>query len=142
GPWLVAAVTVFGGGVRIEARRLEQQADRDAIGHRLTLGSVVHRYTGSTPRAAGLSRHGRSPALALHPRLAVHELGTDNRTFFDDHTDRINLVRFVGDDHMLVSADTDNRVILRPRTPLGYGVPLVEIGVPEEGIELPGGVTR
>lgn len=137
GPWLVAAVTLFGGSVRVEVRRLEQPDDPGAIGHRLTLGPVIHRHTGSTLRAASLSRDGRYLALALDRGLTVHELGTENRRFFDEHTDDINFVRFVGEDHLLASADTDNRVILRPRTPLGYAVPLVELTIPDAGVELP-----
>ena len=40
-------------------------------------------------------------------------------------------------DHLLVSADTDNRVILRPRTQLGYAVPLVQLAIPDAGVALP-----
>jgi hypothetical protein len=47
-------------------------------------------------------------------------------------------VRFVGDDHLLISADTDNRVVMRPRTPAGYARALITIDIPQEPVALPG----
>ena len=42
----------------------------------------------------------------------------------------INYVRFASDDHVLVSADCDNRLVLRPRTADGsYARPLIGIEV-------------
>ena len=71
--------------------------------------------------AAALSRDGRYLAVGLGDRrLVVHDLGSGAIDTFDDHTDTIGLVRFVGDDHLLVSADHDHRVVIRPRTATGY----------------------
>jgi WD40 repeat protein len=81
---------------------------------------------------AALSRDGRYLAVALRgSRLAVYDLDRDLRApdTFHDHSDSINYVRFA-DDHLLVSADCDNRVVLRPRTPSGYNVPLVDVELP------------
>jgi len=46
------------------------------------------------------------------------------------------LVRFGGDDHVLVVADRHGRVVLRPRTPNGYARPLIDIDIPDEPIPL------
>ncbi len=126
GPWLAAGIHV-GYAWRIEVRRVD--AD-------LSIGPIEHTHTG-TLRAASLSRDGRYLALGLETGLLVHELGTDHITTFDEHTDRINYVRFAADDHVLISADTDNRIVMRPRTPQGYARPLIPIDIPEGGIPLP-----
>ena len=128
GPWLVAAVKELGGSVDIEVRELEPN---------LSIGRVVHRHANTRMRAASLSRDGRYLALGLESGLLVHELGTEHIITFDEHTDRINVVRFAADDHVLISADTDNRIVMRPRTPQGYARPLIPIDIPEGGIPLP-----
>ena len=134
GPWLLVAIQcyaeppVIGKTIVIEVRRFD-----DA----LTIGPVVHRHAGTQLRAASVSRDGRYFAAAIDDRLLVHELDTDTVTFFTEHTDKINLVRFAGDDHVLISADTDNRVVLRPRTETGYVRPLIEIEIPDEAVALP-----
>ncbi|HEU4612474.1 MAG TPA: hypothetical protein VFS15_10370 [Kofleriaceae bacterium] len=132
GEWLAYAVITPGGGVHVEVRRLERGEP---------VGRVVHRHAASAFRAASLSRDGRYLALALDDHLLVHELGTDRVAQFREHTDRINLVRFAAD-HLLITADTDNRVVLRPRTPTGYARALVAIDVPAEGVELPAFATE
>ena len=127
GPWLAAAITATSNSWRIEVRRLEAN---------LSIGAIAHTHTGML-RAASLSRDGRYLALGFDHGLVVHELGTDHVTTFDEHTDHINYVRFAADDHVLVSADTDNRIVMRPRTPTGYARPLVALDVPEQPIPLP-----
>jgi hypothetical protein len=136
GPWLVAAIKEFGSLVHIEVRRIERDQ---------SIGEVVHRHFVDELRAASLSRDGRYLALASDRGLHVYDLDdSDARTpfditstTFDEHTDRINYVRFAGDDHVLISADTDNRVVLRPRTRNGYACPLLAVDVPEQGVPLP-----
>jgi hypothetical protein len=86
---------------------------------------------------ASLSRDGRYLALAIDEELTVYDLDDEIETVFSEHTDTISLVRFAGDDHVLISADDDNRVVLRPRTPTGYARPLIAIDVPDDGVELP-----
>lgn len=127
GEWLAYAVITAGGGVHVEVRHLERTEP---------VGRVVHRHIASAFRGASLSRDGRYLALAVDDHVLVHELGTDHVAEFGEHTDRINLVRFASD-HLLITADTDNRIVLRPRTPSGYVRALVAIDVPAEGVELP-----
>ena len=50
----------------------------------------------------------------------------------DADTDRINLVRFVAGDRLLVSADRDNRVLLRPRKGDEFLDESVEVEIEDE----------
>lgn len=127
GEWLAYAVITAGGAAHVEVRHLERAEP---------VGRVVHHHAAAAFRGASLSRDGRYLALALDDRVLVHELGTDNVAQFGEHTDRINLVRFAAD-HLLITADTDNRVVLRPRTPAGYARALVPLDVVAEGVDLP-----
>jgi hypothetical protein len=136
GPWLAYAVVTVGGGVQVEIRRFVDR-DRDPLTTKPLVGPIVHHHAGAPLRAASISGDGHFLALALDRGVLVHELGTDHVARFDEHTDRVNLVRFAGDDHLLITADTDNRVILRPRTAAGYSLPLIALDVPEDGVELP-----
>jgi hypothetical protein len=74
-----------------------------------------------------LSRDGRYLAVGLtNERVVVHGLDDGSVITFDEHTDDVSYVGFVGDDQLLVTADDDNRVILRPRTSTGYATALME----------------
>lgn len=128
GRWLIAAVKRFGSATVVEVWRL----DRD-----LTIGALERTHVMSELNAAAVSRDGRYLALAGGDGLRVYELATGNEAVFTEHTDRINLVRFASGDHTLISADTDNRVVLRPRTSTGYARPVIAIEVPADGAELP-----
>lgn len=127
GPWLVAIVAGPGASGHVEVRRLERD---------LSIGPVVYRHGGTSLRAASLSRDGRYLAFGGTAGLVVHELDADRVTIFEEHSDRINFVRFAADDHVLISADTDNRIVMRPRTPNGYARPVVAVEVPEQPIAL------
>jgi hypothetical protein len=134
GAWLIAVVKMFGGPVVVEVWRL----DRD-----FTIGALADQHMMSELHAAAVSRDGRYIALAGSDGLHVHELGADKVDLgadrvdvFTEHTDQINYVRFASD-HTLISADTDNRVVMRPRAAAGYVRPVIAIDVPEEGVELP-----
>lgn len=108
------------------AARVKGGADRGIVVRRLSDASVVHRDEDGGVLAA-LSRDGRYLAIGHEDgRVVVHALDTGTTVTFDDHTDDVSLVAFVGDDHLLVTADDDNRVILRPRTPTGYAMALLE----------------
>jgi hypothetical protein len=137
GRWLVAAIREIttpeamgiARGDVIEVRR---------IGDDLSIGPVEERYVAAAGlSAAALSRDGRHLALALGRGLTVYELGTAYNTLFDEHTDQINYLRFAAEDHVLISADTDNRIVMRPRTPSGYARPLISINIPDQAIALP-----
>jgi hypothetical protein len=127
GDLLVAVVRTDGGAQHIEVHRLGQD---DSI------GPTVHARSLPELHHAALSRDGRYLALAIDDRLEVQEIATERITTFEEHSDSINLVRFVGDDHLLISADTDNRVVMRPRTPTGYARALITIEVPQETVAL------
>jgi len=127
GGWLVAAIWVNGTSA-IEIRELSDN---------LSVGPVRHRHVTTRLRAASLSRDGRHFAFGDYNGLVVHELATDRTTVFTEHSDEINFVSFSRDDHTLISADTDNRVVMRPRTEAGYAKPLIAIDVPRDGVDLP-----
>jgi hypothetical protein len=94
----------------------------------------VHARTLST---AALSRDGRYLAVGLSDdSVVVHDLERRVTTRFTEHTDDVILVRFVGDEQLLVTADADNRVVLRPRTPNGYTEALLPLAIGEETIDV------
>jgi hypothetical protein len=134
GEWLIVIVRTSGGvtapthDMRIELYRLRADWSIDSLVHARAVSDVHH---------AAVSRDGRYLALATDDRLEVQELAIDRSVTFQEHSDRINLVRFVGDDHLLVSADTDNRIVMRPRTPAGYARALITIDIPQEAVALP-----
>lgn len=126
GPWLVAASQRSAGGVRFQLYPLAPT--RDGL---FELGAIVREITPPSPfKTAALSRDGRHLAIATDAGLTVHDLDARTEQTFTEHTDDINCVRFASDDHVLVSADCDNRVILRPRTADGsYARPLIPIEI-------------
>jgi hypothetical protein len=133
GPWLATAVvgthfeTGFTGRMRIEVHRL----DRDT-----SIGDVVYTKSCWGPGAAALSRDGRYLAFANTEGLVVRDLANGTSDLFTDQISELRLVRFAGNDHMLITANYD-RVIMRPRTPTGYRCPLIAIDVPRETVDLP-----
>jgi hypothetical protein len=106
-------------GTRIEVRQLTVNR---AFGTHVEAMPIRRGF-----QCAALSRDGRFLATAFGKVLTVYELGTSRIVDFKEHTDEINYVRFAADDHVLISADTDHRVVLRPRTPRGYDVPLMPV---------------
>ena len=92
----------------------------------LAIVSVVLRIVDNVGIAA-LSRDGRYLAVGLTTELVLlHGLDDGSVTTFDDHTDDVSFVGLVGDALLLVTADDDNRVILRPRMATGYASALME----------------
>ena len=127
GPWLVLAISEYGTVFHIQTYELERDQ---------SIGSLVREHTVAPFLGASLSRDGRYLAYATDVGLFVHETATGEHEVFTDHTDDINLVRFAGDDHVLISADTDNHVVMRPRTKTGYAKPLLAVDVPDEPVPL------
>jgi hypothetical protein len=121
GAHVAAAVHDLSRGTQIEVRELTPSR---AIGALVSTISFQRDF-----RCAALSRDGRFLAVAFGRRLTLHELETRRIVDFEEHTDAINYVRFAADDHVLVSSDTDNRVVLRPRTAAGYGAPLLPVDI-------------
>jgi hypothetical protein len=122
-PWLAACV---GGVVRVWH-----------IGAHFAIGREEYQHVvDDSLRTASLSRDGRYLAIGAGRKVIVHDLDHDVSTELDGHTDDICLVRFAGTDHLLVTADADNRVILRPRTASGYARSVIDVAVPDEPIKL------
>ncbi|MFN0250983.1 MAG: hypothetical protein ACKV2T_29180 [Kofleriaceae bacterium] len=107
------------------------------VSENLHVGDERFQHTvGDMVRAADISRDGRYLAFAANRKVILHDLEQDLIVEYDDHSDEICLVRFVGLDQMLVTADEDNRVVMRPRTPAGYVRTLIEIAIPDAPVEL------
>ena len=86
----------------------------------LSIASVAVRIEADIETAA-LSRDGRYVAIGFADGvLEVRGLTDGYSEQFGEHTDTISYLRFVGDEHLLVSADDDNRVVIRPRGDAGY----------------------
>jgi hypothetical protein len=83
------------------------------------VGEVFARHRGDFNSAA-LSVDGRYLALGMGDRVILHDLEHDVLTTYEEHSDKVSFVKFAADDHMLITADDDNRVVLRPRTEAGY----------------------
>lgn len=120
-PWLAACID---GVVRIWH-----------VASNFAIGREEHQHI-EPVSVANLSRDGRYLAFASGSKVFLHDLHDDIVVTFEDHSDTVCLVRFVGVDQLLVTADEDNRVILRPRTPSGYVRSLIDIDIPDEPIPL------
>ena len=59
------------------------------------------------------------------------DLDTRHASAVGGHTDGVSFVAFAGSG-MLITADDDNRVIMRPRTAIGYDVPIVPVEVADD----------
>ena len=128
GPYLAAGVS-RGRRTNVHVWRLHE--DR-------TIGEEVHRIEGHRAlRAASLARDGRYLAVAFGDDVQVIAVDRGTTVTFGEHTDGVALVRFVGDDHLLVTADHDNRVVLRPRTEDGYAAAVIPLELDDGEVELP-----
>lgn len=122
-PWLAACVEDT---VRVWRVHENLAIGRETYQHEVGGGGCV----------ASISRDGRYLALGVGREVIVHDLEQDVSMKFEDHTDDVCLVRFASTDHLLITADEDNRVILRPRAASGYVRSMIDIDVPEEPVEL------
>jgi hypothetical protein len=110
--WIALAGNVlayFARGV-VELRRVDAS---------YTASSVFARHRCDFNSGA-LSVDGRYLALGVGDRVLLHDVELDEQTTYEDHSDDVSFVKFAADDHMLITADDDNRVVLRPRTATGY----------------------
>jgi WD40 repeat protein len=99
----------------------------------LSIGSEVL-HIADRVECAALSSDGRYFAVGIDgDHVLIRDLATGAVEELDGHTDTISFVRFVGDDHVLVSADDDNRVILRPRGQKGYPQAVLPIELATSG---------
>ncbi len=78
-----------------------------------------------------LSVDGRYLALGIGDRVLLHDLERDEQITYEEHSDDVSFVKFAADDHMLITADDDNRVVLRPRTANGYARPIIAANLPD-----------
>ncbi len=107
------------------AARVKGGADAGIVVRRLDDAQAVLRAEGGP--VVALSRDGRYLAVGhADGRVVLHAIDAGTSVTFEEHTDDVSFVAFVGDDHLLVTADDDNRVIVRPRTPTGYATALLE----------------
>jgi hypothetical protein len=85
-----------------------------------------------TERTFALSPDGRLLAFASLSSDDVGVVSIDDGSivYYDGHTDNVRLVAFSDDGSVLISADDDNRVIIRPRIGSGrYATTRVEVPV-------------
>jgi len=127
GGWLVAAARADG-TTRVTAWALDAADEITDVAWQLEDTRVL--------KSAALSRDGRDFAFSFGTEVIVRDLATGTAMTFTEHTDEVILIRFAGDDHVLVTADADNRVVLRPRTATGYARALRPMDVPDPSLTL------
>jgi WD40 repeat protein len=107
------------------------------VGENFVIGRETYQHVVGDPvRAANISRDGLYLAFGTKNKVLLHDLYRDIVITYEDHSDDICLVRFAGVDQMLVTADEDNRVVLRPRTSSGYVRSLIDLEIPSDPIKL------
>lgn len=77
-----------------------------------------------------LSPNGESVAVGLRDRtVALCPVGTASTPimYLSGHTDSVSLLTFTSDGQLLISADDDSRVIMRPRLDSGYATQIVHL---------------
>ncbi|MEO8699609.1 MAG: WD40 repeat domain-containing protein [Kofleriaceae bacterium] len=123
GPWLAACV-----GRHLTVWPLSDD---------LAIGPPHHRHTlDDDLRDACLSRDGRYLAIGQGSEVTLVALATGETSVLEGHTDDVCLVRFATTDHLLITADCDNRVILRPRGSTGYARAVQRVDVPDDEVVL------
>lgn len=78
-----------------------------------------------------LSIDGRYLAVGMGDQVILHDLDNDVHTTYNEHSDAVSFVKFAANDHMLITADDDNRVVLRPRTETGYAHAIIAANLPD-----------
>jgi hypothetical protein len=94
------------------------------------VGAVFARHR-CTFNCGALSVDGRYLALGIGDRVLLHDIERDEQTTYEEHSDDVSYVKFAADDHMLITADDDNRVVLRPRTEHGYARAIIAASLPD-----------
>jgi hypothetical protein len=69
-------------------------------------------------------------------RVALHAIATGATTQLEGHRAPVHLVRFADRGDLLVTADGDGHVLLRPRGALGGGDTVRPVEIPSEEIDL------
>lgn len=84
---------------------------------------------------AAMSADGRFVAMARDRAVLLHDLDRVTTVALEDHDQPLCTVRFVAGDKLLVTADVDGGVALRPREPDGFAGRVVEATIPAETID-------
>lgn len=106
------------------------------VGENFAIGRQVYEAEVTDSPTGTFSRDGRYLAFADGAKVILHDLEQEVSIAFEDHSDTICLVRFAGMDQLLITADEDNRVVLRPRTATGYVRTVIDVAIPDAPIEL------
>jgi len=110
----------------------------DVRGNPATIGDCIYERDIDGPVATALSGNGHYAAVSRRDHVVeLHTFEHDHVTLFDGHTDTVKLVRFVRGDNELVTADDDNRVIIRPLVDGTYVRHTVEVDLPSESTAFP-----
>ncbi|RMH38688.1 MAG: hypothetical protein D6689_18790 [Deltaproteobacteria bacterium] len=120
-PRRLAVVAIRGSRSRLVVHALGDEGIRgpvyeDPPARRPGTSPIVRAYGGRQSIVAAMDPTGRFVAVVDRKRRDVHVHGVDTGTVqrLGEHTDRIHFVRFAAGGRQLVSADTDNRVLIRP----------------------------
>ncbi len=119
----------------IEAWQTEPPFERIAHIKLRASGDSAFRWT--EPDSVALSDDGRFLAYALNRyQVMVNDLVSGDTTLFSGHTDPVNLVRFAANDTLLITADRDNRVFIRPRVGDTFVDRSVAVRLAEDPVDL------
>lgn len=143
--WVPAGTVRFDGGdsawVGLASGRVAAVVDRRRIDTVLVWGVrgsgtpdkeiVSFDFPDGLRRVGAMSPDGRYVAVAtLDHRVLLLDLDARTKTELEGHTDDVCYIGFVDGGRQLVTADCDNRVIIRPRTSSGYAT-LVRLAMVE-----------
>jgi len=116
--------------IRATLRVFELAGDRVAA-------RPIHERSVDGPVACALSARGDYAAVSRADHaVELHAVGGE-MIELGGHSDTVRLVRFARSDDELVTADDDNRIIIRPRTSAGFARATVAVELPSEPIEMP-----
>ncbi len=91
-----------------------------------SVGKIAARF--DRVESEALARDGRFVAVGLADgRVVVQSLLTAEQQQLEGHSDDVTYVRFVGAEQLLVSADADHRVIVRPRAKQFYAEAILPV---------------
>lgn len=99
--------------------------------------SLGEPFNWDEPRGFDASRDGSFVAIAVGKHIRLYDVARQQVSELTGHTDTVNLVRFVAGDSMLVTADRDNRVMVRPRAGGSYLDRAVKVELADAPVAFP-----